>query len=46
MSETEKEEMGLGKNLIRLCFGLESIEDLKSDLVAALQHMERERHVQ
>ncbi|MCP4745642.1 MAG: PLP-dependent transferase [Desulfobacteraceae bacterium] len=34
MTDDEKQEMGLGKNLVRLCFGLETIEDLKQDLRA------------
>ena len=32
MTEDEKLVMGLGPDIIRLCFGLESIEDLKNDL--------------
>lgn len=40
MSDTEKLEMGLGRNLIRLCFGLESIEDLKRDLYSALNDID------
>ena len=35
MSDAEKEEMGLRKSLVRLCFGLEAPEDLKADLAQA-----------
>jgi cystathionine gamma-lyase/cystathionine gamma-lyase/homocysteine desulfhydrase len=33
MSEEEKKAMGLGKDTIRLSFGLEDTEDLKQDLL-------------
>lgn len=36
MSEKEKKAMGIGKNLVRLCFGLEDIEDIKQDINQAL----------
>ncbi len=32
LSESEKAQMGIGKNLVRLCFGLERAEDLIADL--------------
>lgn len=35
MSEAEKAEMGLGRQLVRLCFGLEDVDDLKKDLTQA-----------
>jgi cystathionine gamma-lyase/homocysteine desulfhydrase len=35
MTEEEKKEMDLNKGLVRLCFGLENIEDLKQDLIQA-----------
>lgn len=40
MTDEEKKEMGLGKNLIRLCFGLESIDDLKKDIKDALNYVD------
>ncbi len=40
MSADEKAEMGLGKELIRLCFGLEKIEDLKRDIQNALEKID------
>lgn len=40
MSADEKAEMGLGKELIRLCFGLENIEDLKRDIQNALEKID------
>ncbi|MFK3823075.1 PLP-dependent transferase [Pseudomonas yamanorum] len=40
MSDQEKAEMGIGKGLVRLCFGLEDLEDLKEDLLQAFQTME------
>lgn len=36
MSDEEKAVMGLGRGLVRLCFGLEDVEDLKADLSSAL----------
>ena len=33
MNDKEKKGMGIGKGLIRLCFGLEDIEELKKDLL-------------
>lgn len=40
MSASEKQTMGLGKNLIRLCFGLEDPIDLVSDLKSAFEKCE------
>lgn len=37
MTPEEKAEIGLGENLVRLCFGLEHIDDLKEDLGAAFK---------
>ena len=42
MSDSEKEEMGLSKNLIRFSFGMEDIEDLKSDIVQAFEFLSNE----
>lgn len=42
MSDAEKAEMGLGKNLIRLCFGMENIEDLKRDLQDAFNTIDNQ----
>ena len=33
MTVLEKKKMGLEKNLVRLCFGLEKEEDIKKDLL-------------
>jgi cystathionine gamma-lyase/cystathionine gamma-lyase/homocysteine desulfhydrase len=41
MTPSEKEAMGLGPSLVRLCFGLESVSDLQQDLATALQHIQR-----
>ncbi len=35
LSTEEKAAMGLGRNLVRLCFGLEDADDLRRDLTAA-----------
>lgn len=35
MNDDEKREIGLDGGLVRLCFGLESIDDLKKDIVQA-----------
>jgi cystathionine gamma-lyase/cystathionine gamma-lyase/homocysteine desulfhydrase len=35
MTDEEKEAMGLGRSLVRLCVGLESVGDLEADLAAA-----------
>ncbi len=35
MNDREKKEMGLEKNLVRLCFGMEEVEDLKKDILQA-----------
>jgi cystathionine gamma-lyase/cystathionine gamma-lyase/homocysteine desulfhydrase len=40
MNEDEKADMGLGKNLVRLCFGMEEPEDLKTDIKNALDKIE------
>jgi len=40
MTEQEKADMGIGKGLIRLCFGLEDLADLKEDLLQAFEAME------
>ncbi len=40
MSAEEKSEMGLGQGLIRLCFGLEDVEDLKRDLQGAMEQID------
>ena len=37
MTAKEKEAIGLGENLVRLCFGLEASEDLKEDLILAFK---------
>lgn len=36
MTQEEKKDMGLGQNLVRLCFGMENIEDLQRDITQAL----------
>ena len=36
LPEEEKSSMGIGKNLVRFCFGLEDPGDLKRDLKAGL----------
>ena len=40
MTAEEKAEMGLGENLVRLCFGLEEVDDLKQDLLGAFESIE------
>jgi len=40
MTDQEKADMGIGKGLVRLCFGLEDLEDLKEDLLQAFQSAE------
>ena len=40
MSDDEKATMGVGKNLIRLCFGLEKADDLKLDITEALKALD------
>lgn len=37
MNEDEKKQMNIGPELVRLCFGLESIEDIKQDLTQAFE---------
>lgn len=39
MDDAAKSRMGLDKSLVRLCFGLESIDDLKSDLMTAFARL-------
>ena len=39
LSDDEKTNMNIGRDLVRLCFGLEDIEDLKADLVGALEQL-------
>lgn len=41
MSSLEKKDIGLQKNLVRLCFGLEEEEDIKTDLLNAFLIIER-----
>lgn len=40
LSEDEKARMGLGKGLVRLCFGMESTDPLKRDIVSAFEYIE------
>jgi cystathionine gamma-lyase/cystathionine gamma-lyase/homocysteine desulfhydrase len=40
MTDQEKADMGIEKGLVRLCFGLEDLEDLKEDLLQAFETME------
>ena len=41
MTDSEKEKMGLSRSLVRLCFGLENADDLRSDLRQAFQAIDR-----
>lgn len=41
MTDNEKDEMGLSRSLVRLCFGLEDPDDLKRDLRTALASIDR-----
>src|SRR5665647_1600287 len=41
MDESEKKDMGIDKKLVRLCFGLEDVEDLKKDLKQAFDRLGR-----
>lgn len=41
MDDHEKAAMGIDKNLVRLCFGLEEAADLKCDLAAAFSSLEK-----
>ncbi len=43
LSSHEKTQMGIDQGLVRLCFGLESVDDLKNDLRRALQQIDRQR---
>lgn len=40
MTDEEKAAIGLGPNLVRLCFGLEDLEDLQADLNSAFESVE------
>jgi cystathionine gamma-lyase/cystathionine gamma-lyase/homocysteine desulfhydrase len=42
MNDAEKEQMGLSRNLVRLCFGLEDPADLQQDLQNALSLLDRQ----
>ncbi|MNG24592.1 Methionine gamma-lyase [compost metagenome] len=42
MTDQEKADMGIEKGLVRLCFGLEDLDDLKDDLLQAFEAMERQ----
>lgn len=39
LSSEEKEKMGLGRNLVRLCFGMESFKDLQDDILQAFHNI-------
>lgn len=39
MNDNEKQEIGLNRGLVRLCFGLETIDDLKRDLAKSFQEL-------
>ncbi|MNR11663.1 Methionine gamma-lyase [compost metagenome] len=41
MTDEEKALMGIGQGLVRLCFGLEALEDLQEDLLQAFQTAEQ-----
>lgn len=41
MNDEEKEQMGLSRGLVRLCFGLESPDDLKRDLLEGLASIDQ-----
>jgi cystathionine gamma-lyase/cystathionine gamma-lyase/homocysteine desulfhydrase len=41
MTDAEKDEMGLSRGLVRLCFGLEEPDDLRRDLQAALASIDQ-----
>lgn len=40
LADEEKARMGIGKGLVRLCFGMEKADDLKRDLIQAFEHIE------
>ncbi len=42
MTDQEKADMGIEKGLVRLCFGLEDLDDLKDDLLQAFEAVERQ----
>ncbi|CAH2809989.1 MAG: hypothetical protein CPDRYMAC_7035 [uncultured Paraburkholderia sp.] len=44
MTDEEKASSGIGKGLVRLCFGLEDPQDLKSDLLNAFRTIENLHH--
>jgi cystathionine gamma-lyase / homocysteine desulfhydrase len=39
LTDEEKAQMGIGRTLVRLCFGLEPVEDLKQDLKMAFRRL-------
>ncbi|HEX8558591.1 MAG TPA: PLP-dependent aspartate aminotransferase family protein [Pyrinomonadaceae bacterium] len=41
MTDAEKDQMGLSRGLVRLCFGLEEPEDLRRDLLEALASIDQ-----
>lgn len=41
MTDAEKDEMGLSRGIVRLCFGLEEPEDLRRDLSEALASIDQ-----
>lgn len=41
LTDEEKARMGIGRGLVRLCFGMEEVEDLKRDLRQALEGIAR-----
>lgn len=45
MSDDEKAAMGLDRGLVRLCFGMEPVVDLKEDLLLALGSLEGSKAV-
>ena len=45
LSDEEKIKMGLTKGLVRLCFGLEDINDIQKDLLQAFKSVEKSINV-
>ena len=43
LTPEEKMEMGIGKDLVRLCFGMENIEDLQNDIRQAFAVIDPQR---
>ena len=41
LDDAAKAAMGLDRDLVRLCFGLEDADDLKSDIASALDELHR-----